>query len=217
MYCCQAGQGKLCGQARMEGRQCCRMPQPWLLCLHISYSRHRSCRPLAVQVLLASLAFPTPSFSLFHQTSLVFPSKGRGLASAPCLWRHLLANLQVPAVTPTDKLQSTLRDDLVTKAGLSCLLGQDSSKAPGTFLTASCSRQNRLQGEGKSSMLLSSRETNVKVQEHPALMCSPHTWVVPAHAAGKADWLQHRQEGARYPKTAVLSVGHLSFCKAMPI
>lgn len=39
----------------------------------------------AVQVLLASLAFPTPSFSFFHQTSLVFPSKGRGLASAPRL------------------------------------------------------------------------------------------------------------------------------------
>lgn len=35
--------------------------------LHISYGRHRSCRLLAVQVLLASLAFPTPSFLLFHQ------------------------------------------------------------------------------------------------------------------------------------------------------
>lgn len=98
VYCCQAGQGKLCGWARMEGRQRCRMPQPWLLCLHISCSRHRSCRLLAIQVLLASLAFPTPSFLLFYQTSLVFPSKRRDLASAPCLWRHLLANLQVPAV-----------------------------------------------------------------------------------------------------------------------
>lgn len=37
-------------------------------CLHISCSRHRSCRLLAVQALLASLAFPTPSFSLLYQT-----------------------------------------------------------------------------------------------------------------------------------------------------
>lgn len=66
---------------------------------HISCSRHRSCRLLAVQVLLASLAFPTPSFLLFHQISLVFLSKGRSLPSASWLWRQLLANLQVPAAS----------------------------------------------------------------------------------------------------------------------
>lgn len=87
--------------------------------------------------------------------------------------------------TPTDKLQSTLRDNLVTKAGLSCLLGQDSSKVPGTFLTAPSSRHNRLQGEGNPSMVLSSRVPNVRVQGNPALLCSPQ--VVPAHPAGKAE------------------------------
>lgn len=76
-----------------------RTPQPWLLCLHISCSRHRSCRLLAVQVLQASLAFPALNFSLFHQNSLVLLSKGRGLVSAPWLWRQLLANLRVPAVS----------------------------------------------------------------------------------------------------------------------
>lgn len=82
------------------------------------------------------------------------------------------------SVPATDKLHSTLRDDLVTKASLSCLLGQDSSKTPGTFLTASSSRQNRLQGEGNPSMVLSSRVQNVRAQEHPALLGSPQ--VVPA-------------------------------------
>lgn len=89
------------------------------------------------------------------------------------------------SVTTTDKLHSTLRDDLVTKASLSCLLGQDSSKAPGTFLAAHSSRQNRLQGEGNPSMVLSSRVQNVRAQQHPALLCSPQ--VVPAHPAGKAE------------------------------
>lgn len=89
------------------------------------------------------------------------------------------------SVTTTDKLHSTLRDNLVTKASLSCLLGQDSSKAPGTFLTAHSSRQNRLHGEGNPSMVLSSRVQNVRAQEHPTLLCSPQ--VVPAHPAGKAE------------------------------
>lgn len=48
------------------------------------------------------------------------------------------------SVIPKDKLHSTLRDDLVTKAGLSRLLEQDSSEASGTFLTAPSSRKNRL-------------------------------------------------------------------------
>lgn len=89
------------------------------------------------------------------------------------------------SVTPTDKLHSTLRDDLVTKASLSCLLRQESSEAPGTFLTAPSSRQNRLQGEGNPGMVLSSRVQNVRAQKHPALLCSPQ--LVPAHPAGKAE------------------------------
>lgn len=161
-------------------------------------------------------SFPHSQLLAFSPDFLGVPKQREGSGLSTMLLEAPAGQLaSSSSVTPTDKLQSTLRDDLVTKAGLSCLLGQDSSKAPGTFLTASCSRQNRLQGEGNPSMVLSSRETNVKVQEHPALMCSPQ--VVPAHPAGKAEWLQHLQEGVRYLKTAVLSVGHLSFCKAMPI
>lgn len=72
------------------------------------------------------------------------------------------------SVTTTDKLHSTLSDDLVTKASLSCLLGQDSSEAPG-------SRQNRLQGEGNPSMVLSSRVQNVSILPCCALyrLCQP--------------------------------------------
>lgn len=65
------------------------------------------------------------------------------------------------SVIPTDKLHSTFREDLVTKAGLSCLLEQDSSEAPGTFLTAPSSRQNGLQREGNPSMVLSLAETRM--------------------------------------------------------
>lgn len=54
---------------------------------------------LAGQALLVSLVSPNPSFSLFHHTSLVFPSKLRGLASAPQLWRLQLAKLQALAVS----------------------------------------------------------------------------------------------------------------------
>lgn len=99
--CTAARQGRGSSVARQGWREDSDSgkPQPWLLCLHISCSRHRSSRLLAVQVLLASLAFPTPSFLLFHQPSLVLLSKGRGLASVPWLWRQLLANLQVPAVS----------------------------------------------------------------------------------------------------------------------
>lgn len=70
-------------------------------------------------------------------------------------------------------------------ADLSCLLGQDSSKAAGTFLTAPSSRQNSLRGEGNPSMVLSSRVPNVRAWEHPALPHSPQ--VVPVHPAGKAE------------------------------
>lgn len=136
-------------------------------------------------MLLASLAFPPPSFSL-SPAFLSAPKQreGSGLSTMA-----LEAAAGQPAsssnVTTTDKLHSTLRDDLVTKASLSCLLGQDSSKAPGTFLTAPSSRQNRLQREGNPSMVLSSRVQNARAHEHPALLCSPQ--VVPAHPAGKAE------------------------------
>lgn len=44
-------------------------------------------------------SFPYSQLLAFSPTSLVFLSKGRGLASAPWLWRELLANLRVPAVS----------------------------------------------------------------------------------------------------------------------
>lgn len=128
MYCCQAG---------MEGH-CCRMPQPWLLCLHISCSRHRICRLLAVQVLLASLAFPT----LASSPDFLGVPKQREESGLSTMALEAAAGKPASSssVIPTDKLHSTLRDDLVTKAGLSCFLEQDSSEAPGTFLTVPSSR-----------------------------------------------------------------------------
>lgn len=124
-------------------------------------------------------SFPYSQLLAFSPVFLSAPKQreGSGL-STMALEAAAAQPASSSSVTTTDKLHSTLRDDLVTKASLSCLLGQDSSEAPG-------SRQNRLQGEGNPSMVLSSRVQNVRTQEHPALLRSPQ--VMPAHLASKAE------------------------------
>lgn len=131
-------------------------------------------------------SFPYSHLLIFPPDFLGVPKQreGSGL-STTALEAAAGQSASSSSVTPTDKFHLTLRDHLVTRAGLSCLRGQDSSEAPGTFLTAPSSRQNRLRGERNPSMVLSSRVLNVRAQEQPALLRSPQ--VVPAHPAGKAE------------------------------
>ena len=110
----RAGQVPSAGQGQ-RGRSAAGTPQIWLLFADLLLQQEQK---LAGQALLASLASPNPSFSLFAQTSSAFLSKLRGLAPAPRLWRQQLAKLRVLA-------QSLLQlGSLRTQGWLSCLPGQ---------------------------------------------------------------------------------------------
>lgn len=137
MYCCQAGQGKLCGRAGMEGRQCCRMPH---LLQQTQKLQAAGC-PGAAGI----FSFPYSQLLAFSPDFLGVPKQREESAlSIMALAAAAGQPASSSSVTPTDKLHSKLKDDQVIKAGLSCLPEQDSSEAPGTFLTAPSSRQNRL-------------------------------------------------------------------------
>lgn len=94
VWCCRTGQDRL----RQPGRD--RVEGVLLVCHRLGSSADfllQQKQKLASQALLASLVSPNPSFLLFDQTSSVFLSKLRGLASAPRLWRQQLAKLRVLA------------------------------------------------------------------------------------------------------------------------